>query len=355
MAPSTVLEFLDVSHSYSDVEAVHSLSLSLAVGEVVCLLGPSGCGKTTVLRLAAGLEDLQQGEIRMTDCTVASDAGLNIPPEQRDVGLVFQDYALFPHLTVAQNVGFGIDSTDGVKKRKAVENVLKIVGIDEFANRYPHALSGGQQQRVALARALAPRPRLILLDEPFSGLDSRLRDQIRDDTLHLLKQTDAATLMVTHDAEEAMFMADRIAVLNEGNLQQIGSPDTLYCAPANRFVAEFFSDINYLTGKVYGGTVDTPLGVVVAEGFADGLDVEILIRPEAVRLSPVNKGSTKRQAQVVASRMLGRTSLVHLSTCQQSGDEIHLHARIPGRFLPDEKQSLAVDLDQGQTFVFPLS
>jgi iron(III) transport system ATP-binding protein len=355
MAPSTVLEFLDVSHSYSDVEAVHSLSLSLAVGEVVCLLGPSGCGKTTVLRLAAGLEDLQQGEIRITDCTVASGAGLNIPPEQRDVGLVFQDYALFPHLTVAQNVGFGIDSTDGVKKRKAVENVLKIVGIGEFANRYPHALSGGQQQRVALARALAPRPRLILLDEPFSGLDSRLRDQIRDDTLHLLKQTDAATLMVTHDAEEAMFMADRIAVLNKGNLQQIGSPDTLYCAPANRFVTEFFSDINYLTGKVYGGTVDTPLGVVVAEGFADGLDVEILIRPEAVRLSPVNEGSTKRQAQVLASRMLGRTSLVHLSTCQQSGDEIHLHARIPGRFLPAENQALAVDLDPNQTFIFPLS
>jgi iron(III) transport system ATP-binding protein len=355
MAPSTVLEFLDVSHSYSGVEAVHSLSLSLAAGEVVCLLGPSGCGKTTVLRLAAGLEDLQQGEIRMTDCTVASGAGLNIPPEQRDVGLVFQDYALFPHLTVAQNVGFGIESTDGVEKREAVENVLKIVGIDEFANRYPHALSGGQQQRVALARALAPRPRLILLDEPFSGLDSRLRDQIRDDTLHVLKQTDAATLMVTHDAEEAMFMADRIAVLNEGNLQQIGSPDKLYCAPANRFVAEFFSDINYLTGKVHGGTVDTPIGVVVAEGLADGLDVEILIRPEAVRLSPVREGSTQRQAQVLASRMLGRTSLVHLSTCQESGDEIHLHARMPGRFLPDEDQALAVDLDPSQTFIFPLS
>jgi len=354
MAPLAALEFFDVSHSYGGVEAVHSLSLSLGAGEVVCLLGPSGCGKTTTLRLAAGLEELQQGEIRMLDRTVASGAGLNVPPEQRGIGLVFQDYALFPHLTVAQNVGFGIDKTDGYTKEEAVDNVLKMLGIDAFADRYPHALSGGQQQRVALARALAPRPRLILLDEPFSGLDSRLRDQIRDDTLHVLKQTGAATLMVTHDAEEAMFMGDRIAVLNQGILQQIGSPETLYCAPANRFVAEFFSDVNYLTGKVRGGMVDTPIGVVAADGLADGMDVEILIRPEAVRLSSVSEGSTQRQAQVLASRMLGRTSLIHLCTCRQSGDEIHLHARMPGRFLPDENQVLAVELDPSQTFIFPL-
>ena len=159
--------------------------------------------------------------------------------------------------------------------------------------------------------------------------------------------------MVTHDAEEAMFMADRIVVLNEGKLQQIGSPDTLYCAPVNRFVAEFFSEINYLTGKVSGGTVDTPIGLIAAQGLADGLDVEILIRPEAVCLSAVNEASERRQVHVVASRMLGRTSLIHLCARRQAGDEIHLHARMPGRFLPDENQALAVELDPNQTFIFP--
>ncbi len=353
MAPSAALEFLDISHSYDGVMAVHALSLSLAAGEVVCLLGPSGCGKTTTLRLAAGLEKLQQGEIRMLDRTVASGTGLNVPPELRGVGLVFQDYALFPHLTIEQNVGFGFNETDGKAKQEAVYNVLEMLGIDKFADRYPHALSGGQQQRVALARALAPKPPLILLDEPFSGLDNRLRDKIRDDTLHVLKQSGAATLMVTHDAEEAMFMADRIAVLNEGYLQQIGTPDTLYCAPVNQFVAEFFGEINYLTGKVQGGKVDTPIGFIVAKGLPDGEDVEILIRPEAVCLSAVNEASAQWQVQVVASRMLGRTSLIHLRTCRQPVGEIHLHARMPGRFLPDEHQALAVELDPNQTFIFP--
>jgi iron(III) transport system ATP-binding protein len=316
-------------------------------------LGPSGCGKTTTLRLAAGLEDLQQGEIRIEGRTVASGAGLNVAPELRSVGLVFQDYALFPHLTVAQNVAFGVAKLAGKDKREAVGSVLEMLGINDFADRYPHALSGGQQQRVALARALAPQPKLILLDEPFSGLDSRLRDQIRDDTLHVLKQSQAATMMVTHDAEEAMFMSDRIIVLQDGVLQQVGSPETLYCSPGNKFIAEFFSDVNYLTGKVESGAVNTPIGVVDAKGYADGTDVEVLIRPEAVRLSSVTDSANQPQAQVLASRMLGRTSLIHLCTCRQSGDEIHLHSRMPGRFLPNENEVLAVELDPSQTFIFP--
>lgn len=353
MATEAALEFIDVCHSYGDTVAVCDLSLALEPGEVVCLLGPSGCGKTTTLRLAAGLEDLQRGEIRIEGRTVASGAGLNVPPEQRGVGLVFQDYALFPHLTVAENVAFGIDKQSRGAKADAVAQVLEMLGIDRMAERYPHALSGGQQQRVALARALAPEPRLILLDEPFSGLDSRLRDQIRDDTLNVLKQSAAATLLVTHDAEEAMFMGDRIVVVNEGQLQQIGPPDELYCAPVSRFVAEFFSDVNRIYGRVENGSVQTAIGVVEAKDIADGTEVEILIRPEAVRLYPVQDASSKYQAQVLASRMLGRTSLVHLCTCRQTNEEIQLHSRMPGRFLPDENEVLAVELDPNQTFIFP--
>ena len=296
---------------------------------------------------------LQQGEVRLAGRVVGSGNGFHLPPEERDVGLVFQEYALFPHMTVSENVAFGLDNLSRAKKEEVVANVVDMVGIDRMAERYPHALSGGQQQRVALARALAPKPKLLLLDEPFSGLDSRLRDQIRDDTLHVLKQSDAATLLVTHDPEEAMFMGDRIVVLRDGTLQQEGPPDDLYFSPVNRFVAEFFSDVNHITGRVKNGAVETVVGIFETKEIADGTEVDILIRPEAVRLVPTDEGSSKYQAEVLASRLLGRSSLVHLCTCRQTDEEIHLHSRMPGRFLPKEKEVLALELDPNQTFIFP--
>ena len=343
-----------VSHAYGDVLAVDDLSLTIAAGELVCLLGPSGCGKTTALRIAAGLEHLQRGRVLMAGREVAGETA-NVPPEARNVGLVFQDYALFPHLSVRSNVAFGLARLSAKERRVRAEEILAQVGMGSYGDTYPHQLSGGQQQRVALARALAPRPRVMLLDEPFSGLDRALRNQIRDETLHVLKQSGAATLMVTHDPEEAMFMADRVALMRAGRIVQVGQPADLYLAPDNAFVASFFGEVNRLFGIVREGRVRTPFGWALAEGFADGAEVEVLIRPEALHLRPIGPGcrAGERPAHVLASRMLGRSSMIHLSVHGAHGDDLHLHARIPGRHLPAENEVMAVELDRSQAFVFP--
>jgi iron(III) transport system ATP-binding protein len=232
------------------------------------------------------------------------------------------------------------------------------------ADVFPHTLSGGQQQRVALARALAPGPRVMLLDEPFSGLDARLRDQVRDETLHVLKSAGTATLMVTHDPEEAMFMADRIAVMREGAIVQEGTPTELYFHPRSSFVAAFFSQVNHIGSRVAGGAADTPFGPVPAPGLAEGSAVEVLIRPEALRLAPAEAGLAaappgrgpdgRAIGKEIAARLLGRTSLIHLCAGDFTGGHLHLHARMPGRFLPAEDARVIVTLDQAQAFVFPV-
>lgn len=347
------LEFRGVHHAYGDVVAVDGLSLIVDRGETVCLLGPSGCGKTTALRLAAGLETPQRGEVWLAGAVVAG-AGVYKPPEERRVGLVFQDYALFPHLSIADNIAFGLTAMSATERRVRIREVLEEVGMADYADAYPHMLSGGQQQRIALARALAPRPDVVLLDEPFSGLDARLRDTVRDRTLHALKRSGTSALMVTHDAEEAMYLADRIGVMRDGRLVQVGTPEALYCAPVDRFVAAFFGDVNTVPGLVRDGRVDTPLGVFEAPGMQDGAPVEVVIRPEAFGLRPAARESIgPGYAKVLASRMLGRTSLVHLCTCTTTGEELHLHARIAGPYLPGEGSIMALELDRSRAFVFP--
>lgn len=360
--PSEALALERVTHRYGRALAVDDVSVTVAAGEIVCLCGPSGCGKSTLLRIAAGLEPLQVGGVRVGGRMVAGAAGV-VPPERRGIGLVFQDYALFPHLSVLDNVRFGLSTLPADEQRRRAMDALGQVGMADYAAAFPHHLSGGQQQRVALARALAPRPAVLLLDEPFSGLDARLREQVRDETLHVLKRNGAATMLVTHDAEEAMFLADRIVLMRDGRVVQAGSPVELYTRPTESFAASFFGEVNRLSGVARGGAVETPFGSLPVDadargcGAPDGQMVDILIRPEALLLAPLSTappaGGLPTLARVMAARLLGRSSLVHLGIPDGRGGSLHLHARVPGQFLPPEDSHVAVTLDRRQAFVFP--
>ena len=347
------LELTDVWHRYGENLAVKDLSLSLYEGEVVCLLGPSGCGKSTALRIAAGLEMVQQGAVELDEVIVSSPS-FHIPAEDRNIGLVFQDYALFPHLTVIDNVKFGLKRDRSGTSESIALDALEMVNMEKFSSKYPHMLSGGEQQRVAIARALAPRPKVMLLDEPYSGLDARLRENIRDEVLHLLRGQGCATLMVTHDAEEAMFMADNIIVMDEGSIIQVGSPDELYFEPVNSFVAGVFGELNKLDGLVNGDKLITPLVELPAQGLASGTKVEVVVRPEALHLSSLKGPDVCFEASVIESRLLGRMSYIHLSSDsrQRAGENIHLHCKIPGRVLPSKGECVRVYIDLEQTFIF---
>jgi iron(III) transport system ATP-binding protein len=303
--PSLMLE--GVTRRFGRRAAVDRASLSVAKGETVCLLGPSGCGKTTTLRIAAGVEHADEGRVLIDGATM-QDAATFVPPEKRGVGLMFQDFALFPHLSVLRNVTFGLDRLARRERDARGMAELERVGLTHLARAFPHQLSGGEQQRVALARALAPSPHLMLMDEPFSGLDERLRDAVRDRTLDLLKQTGAAALVVTHDPSEAMRIADRIALMRAGRIVQVGSPDELYNRPVDAGAAAFFSDHSAVEGTVESGAVSTTLGRFAAPRLAEGVLAQALIRPEAVEI--IGAGGTA--ARVVRWRLIGASGLAEL-------------------------------------------
>ncbi|MDX2101525.1 MAG: ABC transporter ATP-binding protein [Alphaproteobacteria bacterium] len=336
------LAFEDLSFRYAAHLAVDQVSLAIAPGEVVCLLGPSGCGKSTLLRLAAGLEAVQQGRVWLAGQVVGGPS-INVAPERRRVGLVFQDYALFPHLKALDNVAFGLTSLPGPERRRRALEALDRVDMAGYANAFPHQLSGGQQQRVALARALAPGPQVMLMDEPFSGLDARLRTQVRDQSLAVLRAAGTATMMVTHDPEEAMAMADRIAVMREGRLLQVATPEVLYLSPASAYVAGFFGDLEHVAAKVRDGAAWTPCGPVPAPGHPDGASVRVLIRREAWR--PSDDGTA---VTVVRARSLG--PVVEAVLVLTDGQQVT--ARLPGPRPPAAGSVLFVRLDQDQAFVF---
>jgi len=286
------LELNGVVQRYGGHTVVDGAGFRLASGRIACLLGPSGCGKTTLLRCIAGFEEIAAGEIRLHGETV-SRAGHRLPPEKRRIGMVFQDYALFPHLTVEENVAFGLGRQPQQDAHLRVRQLLATVGLHGQGDKYPHELSGGQQQRVALARALAPRPELILLDEPFSNLDVGLRERLSLEVREILKREGSTAILVTHDQNEAFAMADEIGIMHEGRIQQWDVPYNLYHRPANRFVADFIGQGVLLPGVVSAGTqVEMELGRLVSDmpiecsetctGCHDGCEVDVLLRPDDV-------------------------------------------------------------------------
>jgi iron(III) transport system ATP-binding protein len=342
------LRLSGIRHSYDgEREVLRGIDVEAGPGEILCLLGPSGDGKTTLLRLVAGLEQLQAGRIELNGVVLA-EPGHEVPPEERQVGFVFQDYALFPHLTVAENVAFGLRRVPRGERGWQVAEALASVGLETYAGAYPHMLSGGQQQRVALARALAPRPQALLLDEAFASLDARLRDQVRDDTLHVLQTSGIPALVVTHDAEEAMFMADRIALMREGRVVQLGTPEELYLHPREPFVATFLGEVNRMPALVRGDRAETAIGSVTAAGLPDG-PAELLLRPEGLLIRPAHEGAA---AVVEACRLLGATTLVHLAVPDGAGGTQHLHARLPPGAALSRGQQVGVAMDPARAFVF---
>lgn len=310
MLESILLKLDRISKRFSDTPVVDSVSLKLRKGELLSLLGSSGCGKTTLLRLIAGFERPQSGSIELSGQEVAG-ANRWLPPEQRDIGMVFQDYALFPHLTVAQNVGFGLQKSHRKRSshppqqaKKMIAEAIGQVGLSGLEKRYPHELSGGQQQRVALARALAPQPALILLDEPLSNLDVQVRSHLRQEIRSILKTTGSTAIFVTHDQEEALSISDRVAVMNQGRLEQLATPERLYNEPATRYVADFVTQGNFLPAMYDGKGWKTAIGTLILSRSDEPICdcAEVMIRQQDIRLEPDETGAIV----VVDRQFLGR-------------------------------------------------
>ncbi|KIN76680.1 ABC transporter ATP-binding protein [Sulfitobacter mediterraneus] len=359
-APVPRLEIKDLRRTYEGRPVVDGVSLQIMPGQVTCLLGPSGCGKSTTLRMIAGVEMQDSGTINV-DGKLICDTVFRVPPERREIGLMFQDFALFPHLSVADNVGFGLKTGTKAEKRKRIEELLERVDLKRFIDGYPHQLSGGEQQRVALARALAPRPQIMLMDEPFSGLDNRLRDGIRDETLSILKEEDTAVLLVTHEPDEAMRMADEIALMRNGKIVQQGAPYNVYTRPIDRASVAFFSDANVLRASVSGALAQTPFGRFLAPGVPDGTAVDIVFRPQHVRIdfdrggkgpAPTATDGAAARAVVERARFMGNESLVEF---RMDHDGSMLKATVPNVFLPQPGAVMWLTIRRDKCFVFPVA
>ena len=344
------LECRNLRFEVDGLEIVRGIDLQAPAGKVTCLLGPSGSGKTTLLRLLSGLERPTAGTVLIDGTPVADEAGF-VPAEARDVGVIFQDYALFPHLDALANVSFGLRGEGSEQARRRAVSLLERVGLADRATAMPHELSGGEQQRVALARALAPRPGILVMDEPFSGLDARLRDAMRDGTLAMLRETRATSLIVTHDPDEALRMADHIALLRDGRLVQAGSGVDLYTHPVSRFAAAFFGEINSFPAVVRNGLAATPVGSFPTRE-ADGTDVLVVVRANGFKVAGREEANFEGRVIEVGFGGEFEHGLVGVS-----GLERPLRLKLPAR--PDGSTSLVrgrpirLAVEPARAFVFP--
>jgi iron(III) transport system ATP-binding protein len=340
------LTFEDVERRYGAFQALKGFSLDIAPGEVVCLLGPSGSGKTTALRIASGIEKPTGGRVLISGFEVAGPSRF-VPPERRNVGLMFQDFALFPHLTIRDNVAFGLKSLRREEAAREALAALDRVGLARYADAYPHILSGGEQQRVALARALLPRPAVMLMDEPFSGLDVQLRERLQEETLALLRETRATSLIVTHAPAEAIRMGDRIAVMHGGRIVQAGKAVELYREPADLFVARLFSEINEIPVTVEGGALRTPIGTFVVPELCEGEEAVLCIRRRAIRVMPAGQGLPGR---VLRARFLGDQALLEITA---EGFERPLTTLVHYGEQPAQGAEVGLAVEPESVLVFP--
>ena len=337
-------------YSMNEKKILNNINLQLEKEKIACILGPSGCGKTTLLKLIAGLSKVQEGEIFLNENLVSS-SNIHLKTEKRKIGFLFQDYALFPHQTVKQNLQFAIKDKSTSHR---VEEIMDVIKLSDSLEKYPHELSGGEQQRVALARSIIAKPDLLLLDEPFSSLDLNLKEEVRDDTLHLLQKSNISVLLVTHDPFEAMFISNQINIMNKnGEIVQSGSPTDLYNLPNSSYVANFFGETNKFQGVVKDTIVETPVGEFKVENSLESKNVDIFIRPEAVKLSKEQTPVNGIKGTVMASKLMGTYSFIHLSVLSKNNEVVHVHSHMPPNFLPNQSSAVGIEIDKEQTFIFP--
>ncbi|MBS9780256.1 MAG: ABC transporter ATP-binding protein [Moraxellaceae bacterium] len=328
------------------INVVNGLNLSLEKGEIGCFLGYSGCGKTTALRAIAGLEETEQGDIYLDNIHLTTNSNHILPPAKRGMGMVFQDYALFAHLSVADNIAFGLHKWAKDKRQQRVAEMLELVELSKHADKKPSQLSGGQQQRVALARALAPEPKLLLLDEPFSNLDIILREALASNVRDILKRTDTTAILVTHDQNEAFALADKVGVMNEGKLVQWATPSELYHQPSTPFVADFIGEGAIITATSDNGNLKTPLGEITLnnKNFIDNQAVKVLIRPDNI----VYDKNSEIQAEVIGRAFRGANYLYHL----RLADEQKIYSLISSEYHYEIGSKIAIMADLEKAVIF---